>query len=48
MKRDILRNIEENMDGFSKGQRQIARALGNQGDIARGYIVGYGNFKKIK
>lgn len=27
MKRDILRNIEENMDGFSKGQRQIARFL---------------------
>ena len=27
MKRDILRNIEENMDGFSKGQRQIARYL---------------------
>ncbi len=24
MKRDILRTIEENMDGFSKGQRQIA------------------------
>ena len=27
MKRDILRIIEENMDGFSKGQRQIARYL---------------------
>ena len=27
MKRDILRVIEENMDGFSKGQRQIARHL---------------------
>lgn len=27
MKRDILRVIEENMDGFSKGQRQIARYL---------------------
>ena len=27
MKRDILRTIEENMDGFSKGQRQIARYL---------------------
>ena len=27
MKRDILRVIEENMDGFSKGQRQIARFL---------------------
>ncbi len=27
MKRDILRLIEENMDGFSKGQRQIARYL---------------------
>lgn len=27
MKRDILRIIEENMDGFSKGQRQIARFL---------------------
>lgn len=27
MKRDILRMIEENMDGFSKGQRQIARFL---------------------
>ena len=27
MKRDILRAIEENMDGFSKGQRQIARYL---------------------
>lgn len=27
MKRDILRNIEENMDAFSKGQRQIARYL---------------------
>ncbi len=27
MKRDILRNIEVNMDGFSKGQRQIARYL---------------------
>ena len=27
MKRDILHNIEENMDGFSKGQRQIARYL---------------------
>lgn len=27
MKRDILRSIEENMDGFSKGQRQIARYL---------------------
>ena len=27
MKRDILRTIEDNMDGFSKGQRQIARYL---------------------
>ena len=27
MKRDILRIIDENMDGFSKGQRQIARYL---------------------
>ena len=27
MKRDILKVIEENMDGFSKGQRQIARYL---------------------
>ncbi len=27
MKRDILRVIEEEMDGFSKGQRQIARYL---------------------
>ncbi len=27
MKRDILRVIEENMDGFSKGQRLIARYL---------------------
>ena len=27
MKRDILKIIEENMDGFSKGQRQIARYL---------------------
>ena len=27
MKRDILLTIEENMDGFSKGQRQIARFL---------------------
>lgn len=27
MKRDILRVIEDNMDGFSKGQRQIARFL---------------------
>lgn len=27
MKKDILRIIEENMDGFSKGQRQIARFL---------------------
>ncbi len=27
MKRDILRVIEESMDGFSKGQRQIARFL---------------------
>ena len=27
MKRDLLRIIEENMDGFSKGQRQIARYL---------------------
>ena len=27
MKRDILRVIEDNMDGFSKGQRQIARYL---------------------
>ena len=27
MKRDILRTIDENMDGFSKGQRQIARYL---------------------
>ena len=27
MKRDILRIIEENMDGFSKGQRQIGRYL---------------------
>lgn len=27
MKRDILRIIEENMDDFSKGQRQIARYL---------------------
>lgn len=27
MKRDLLRMIEENMDGFSKGQRQIARYL---------------------
>ena len=27
MKRDILRVIDENMDGFSKGQRQIARFL---------------------
>ncbi|MBE6652730.1 MAG: MurR/RpiR family transcriptional regulator [Ruminococcaceae bacterium] len=27
MKRDILRIIEDNMDGFSKGQRQIARYL---------------------
>lgn len=27
MKKDILRIIEENMDGFSKGQRQIARYL---------------------
>ncbi len=27
MKRDILHIIEENMDGFSKGQRQIARYL---------------------
>ncbi len=27
MKRDILRTIEVNMDGFSKGQRQIARYL---------------------
>jgi DNA-binding MurR/RpiR family transcriptional regulator len=27
MKRDILRTIEENMDGFSKGQRQIARYI---------------------
>lgn len=27
MKNDILRMIEENMDGFSKGQRQIARYL---------------------
>ncbi len=27
MKRDILRVMEENMDGFSKGQRQIARYL---------------------
>ena len=27
MKRDILHMIEENMDGFSKGQRQIARFL---------------------
>lgn len=27
MKRDILRVIEANMDGFSKGQRQIARYL---------------------
>ena len=27
MKRDILRVIEANMDGFSKGQRQIARFL---------------------
>ncbi len=27
MKRDILRTIEENMDGFSKGQRQIAHYL---------------------
>ena len=27
MKRDILHNIEENMDGFSKGQRQSARYL---------------------
>jgi DNA-binding MurR/RpiR family transcriptional regulator len=27
MKRDILRTIEANMDGFSKGQRQIARYL---------------------
>ncbi len=27
MKKDILRIMEENMDGFSKGQRQIARYL---------------------
>lgn len=27
MKKDILRTIGENMDGFSKGQRQIARYL---------------------
>ena len=27
MKKDILRIIEDNMDGFSKGQRQIARFL---------------------
>lgn len=27
MKKDILRTIEENMDGFSKGQRQIAHYL---------------------
>jgi len=27
MKKDILRMIEDNMDGFSKGQRQIARFL---------------------
>lgn len=34
MKRDLLRNIEENMDGFSKGQRQIARYLLTQYDKA--------------
>ncbi len=34
MKRDILRIIEENMDGFSKGQRQIARYLLNHYDKA--------------
>ncbi|MBE6694401.1 MAG: MurR/RpiR family transcriptional regulator [Ruminococcaceae bacterium] len=34
MKRDILKIIEENMDGFSKGQRQIARYLLEQYDKA--------------
>lgn len=34
MKRDILKVIEENMDGFSKGQRQIARYLLEQYDKA--------------
>ena len=34
MKKDILRVMEENMDGFSKGQRQIARYLLTQYDKA--------------
>ena len=34
MKRDILRTIEDNMDGFSKGQRQIARYLLSRYDKA--------------